>query len=552
MERLNAVFATIRGRIEGMSGATKGLLASFLVILGMTLGFVVLLTGQPDMVPLGLSPTTKPEIRARVVNYLQARNIPFQQSGSEINVPADRNFEVLGQLMNHDIIGETTVDWTNVFQEGSVFEPRSLSDRRYLVAKMRNLGLMLSMLDHVDRATVMIDPSPRNGGIGAAFVPATATVVVDTGGRGMSRSQAQGIARLVAGAHSGLKPEHVSVTEQGTLRNYTGRQTPADVAQAERREYQESVEADLLAKVMMLIGHIPGATATVNAEVDLDVVAEWQQKVEAPRIGTRREESRESTSSRGQPTGEAGVRPNTGVSLPSATASESTLAESRTDNEVRFPGGVTQRWPTPGRVVAARAVMKIPRSWMVAKWQSEQTDPAATPDAETLAEFAEPVLADFESQFQTLVSGSAVDGTVADARASLFDDTLPTDFGLLPVPEATGGLLADLVGGDLISTLSVVLLAVASLGLMFMLVRSASRPDTMPTAAELVGVPPALESETSILGEVGDEPFALEGREVDEDDVRRAQILEYLNNFATEDPDEAAALLKRWLRSELN
>ena len=75
-----------------MSGASKGLLASFLVILGMALGFVVLLTGQPDMVPLGLSPTTKPEVLARVVNYLQARNIHFQQVGSEINVPADRNF----------------------------------------------------------------------------------------------------------------------------------------------------------------------------------------------------------------------------------------------------------------------------------------------------------------------------------------------------------------------------------------------------------------------------------------------------------------------------
>lgn len=548
MERLRVLMATVRSHVDGMTGASKGLLASLLVILGMVLGYVVLLSGQPDLVPLGLASNTKPEVRARVVSYLSARGIPYQEFGTEISVPADRNFEVLGQLMNQDIIGETTVDWTSVFEEGSVFEPRSLSDRRYLVAKMRNLGLMISMLDHVDRASVMIDPSPRNGGIGQAFVASSATVVVDTGGRGMSRSQAQGIARMVAGAHSGLKPENVSVTERGTLRSYTGRQTASDVAQTERREYQESVEADYLAKVETLLEHIPGARATVNVEVNLDVVSEWQQSVESPKVAATREDAREFSTNRGPVGGEPGVRPNTGLSLPSASRSDTTESESSTRNEVRFPGGVTQRWPTPGRVVAARAIMKIPRSWMLAKWQADQGDPQATPATGQLVSFSVPVLTAFEDEFRTLVSSGVGTGTTADARASMYDDVLAGEYGLTPAPAATGGMMADFVGTGIVSTASVVLLAMVSLGLMFMLVRNAGRSDQMPSAEELVGIPPKLETDDDVIGEVGDEPFALEGKEVDDDFVRREQILEYLNNFAAEDSEEAASLMRRWLR----
>jgi flagellar biosynthesis/type III secretory pathway M-ring protein FliF/YscJ len=551
MERLRAILATLRSHVDGMTGASKGLLASLLVILGMVLGYVLLLSGQPDMVPLGLAANTKPEVRARVVNYLQARGIPHQEFGTEISVPSDRNFEVLGQLMNQDIIGETTVDWTSVFEEGSVFEPRSLSDRRYLVAKMRNLGLMISMLDHVDRATVMIDPAPLRHGIGSAFVPASASVMVDTAGRSMSRSQAQSIARMVAGAHSGLKPENVSVTERGTLRNYTGRQTAADVAQTERREYQEAVEADYLAKVETLLEHIPGARATVNVEVNLDVVNEWQQTVESPKVAASREDARDFATNRGPVGGEPGVRPNTGLSLPTASRSDTTETESSTRNEVRFPGGVTQRWPTPGRVVAARAVMFIPRSWILASWQTEQGDPQAVPAPGQLATFAGPILAGFEDQFRTLVSGAGSSGTTADVTASMYDDVLAGEFGLIPAPEATGGLLADFVGTGIVSTASVVLLAMVSLGLMFMLVRNAGRSDQMPSAEELVGIPPKLETDDDVIGEVGDEPFALEGKEVDDDFVRREQILEYLNNFAAEDSEEAAALLRKWLRDDV-
>ena len=40
-------------------------------------------------------------------------------------------------------------------------------------------------------------------------------------------------------------------------------------------------------------------------------------------------------------------------------------------------------------------------------------------------------------------------------------------------------------------------LALVALGMMFMMVRKASRPQPLPTAEELVGIPPALQADVS-------------------------------------------------------
>lgn len=549
MERVRAALASIRTQVQGMAGATKGLLASLVVILALVLGYVLLLTGQPDMVPLGLAADTRPDVRARVTSFLQVRSIPYEQVGNEIAVPSDRQFEVLAQLYDGRVIREDAIDFQPVFAEQSVFEPRSLSEKRYNAQVMKNVGRMIRMLDGVNQAEVIISPAPRNGGIGSARVPSSATVVVDTGGRGMSRSRARAIARLVAHAHSGLEPANVAVTDMHSHRSYTGAEDPASVARTARMELEEGMEASLQAKIEPLLAHIPGAVISVNAVVDVDLVESLSTRFEEPKLGVRREQSRDFASTREPAGGEPGVRANVALSVGAAASTSTTESETDTRTDAFPPWDQERVRRTPGRVTQVSAVVQVPRSWLVGKWRLEQGDPAAEADEATLTAWAEPLLRGIEQDVRALLLTEQA-GNAGTARVRMYDDVTATAANLVPAPEATTGLLADLVGGGLVSTASVVLLAMVSLGLMFMLVRSASRADEMPSAEELVGIPPKLETEDDIIGEVGDEPFALEGKEVDEDVVRREQILEYLNNFAVEDSEEAAALLRRWLRDD--
>ena len=86
---------------------------------------------------------------------------------------------------------------------------------------------------------------------------------------------------------------------------------------------------------------------------------------------------------------------------------------------------------------------------------------------------------------------------------------------------------------------------------MFMMVRRASRQEEMPTAEELVGIPPALnEDESDIVGEAAESVPALEGLEIDEGTIRRQQMLDQINDLATNAPDEAANLLRKWIQTD--
>jgi len=93
-------------------------------------------------------------------------------------------------------------------------------------------------------------------------------------------------------------------------------------------------------------------------------------------------------------------------------------------------------------------------------------------------------------------------------------------------------------------------LAMVSLLLMFMMVRRASREEEMPTAEELVGIPPALaQADSDLVGEAAESEPAMEGVEIAEGALRQQQMLEQINDLAQNSPGEAASLLRKWIKA---
>ena len=65
------------------------------------------------------------------------------------------------------------------------------------------------------------------------------------------------------------------------------------------------------------------------------------------------------------------------------------------------------------------------------------------------------------------------------------------------------------------------------------------------SADELAGDAPTLDADVQmVMGEVE----TLLAREIDEDELRRKQMLGQLNELVTREPGEAAVLVKQWIR----
>ncbi|MEC8817811.1 MAG: hypothetical protein VXX30_01860, partial [Planctomycetota bacterium] len=79
--------------------------------------------------------------------------------------------------------------------------------------------------------------------------------------------------------------------------------------------------------------------------------------------------------------------------------------------------------------------------------------------------------------------------------------------------------------------------------------RRATRGDRVPSADELAGDAPALDADVQmVMGEVSEAETLLDAREIDEDELRRKQMLGQLNELVTREPGEAAVLVKQWIR----
>jgi hypothetical protein len=112
--------------------------------------------------------------------------------------------------------------------------------------------------------------------------------------------------------------------------------------------------------------------------------------------------------------------------------------------------------------------------------------------------------------------------------------------GSLPLGLSVGLVENVLLGG----------MALLAMGMMVMMVKKTARKAELPTAEEIVGLPPALETKNDLIGEADESDSPMMGIEVDDAEVRTGKMLEQVNDFVKGSPDGAAKLLNRWITTE--
>jgi len=82
------------------------------------------------------------------------------------------------------------------------------------------------------------------------------------------------------------------------------------------------------------------------------------------------------------------------------------------------------------------------------------------------------------------------------------------------------------------------------------MVRRVGKRLELPSAEELVGIPPALDQDGDVLGEAEEAQAALSGIELSDEDMQRKQMLDQVATFVKDSPEDAATLFQRWMVTE--
>ncbi len=559
MQALRQQFEIIKARIADLDSTAKLLVGSLLIVLAMGLFLVAQYAGTRDLVPLAVTPAAK----ADVLKYLAARGIQFEEKGEQVLVPPEQRPAIISQLSEEGIGGSNAIDFNAIIALETPFDTARQAEQRKQTALQNELARTISGYRGVKSARVIIS-TRQNGGIGPNATAHSAMVhVTMKGSDRLTQAQVDAIASTVAGAQAGLRPEQVSISDgERQLKSRTGR----DALAGENLEHQQKVAEAVRERVMALLPNIPGVVVAVNPQVLTKTVQETETKY-GEGVSTPISDSRTETSTKsGTQAGAPGVATNVGMSVspPANTGNAATSEKADTRFEAKIPGTQRSQFDPTGYPLKIDVSVAIPWSYFKRVWElrnakasADGAAPAAdaAPDEAALAAIRDEEIARFRKLIEPQIATDAIE----NSKKGTVEVTWFYDFdGVYSSGNASiGGGAAAVIDaiapgssiGGMVKTIALGALAVVALGMMLSMVKKAADRPELPSAEELSGIPPALETEDAdIVGEADESSPALEGVEIDDESLRREQMLSQINGLVKRDPIEAAGLLKRWIR----
>jgi flagellar biosynthesis/type III secretory pathway M-ring protein FliF/YscJ len=478
-------------------------------------------------------------------------------------VPKSDRQVIQVRLATESSVPPSDLDWTAMMKDetaGSIWDSPEVQKQRERRFSMTLLMIMISNLNFVSDAQVAIDEPDQLRGPGRGFFPATASVTVNTVEGVLTGSQARTIRSIVAAGVSGMTVDNVAVTDQmGTL--FAGRDNGAAVA-SQLEETARGVEAHFEKGIQEVLG-IPGLRVAVSALAEPRTSFETGREHGEPTTASRRSaieiaKERGSRGSGGRPGFGSNVGPRANAPLGMSPSQQLAEFESEsrdndvivdaTDHAIENPGGY---------VYKLSAILNVPRAYVLQRFNAK--DNGSEPGSQEIEALESEIRNEFEGaismMLQTTPPANDLDGKVVAGDVTVI-------FGLVSGPDsAYGSPPLTSPGGALASSMAMASdggglrpwylsgLALLAIGAMLLVVRRATRHEQLPTAEELLGEPPNLRGEVDmVLGEANEIDPPLDARELDDEELRRKQMLEQLNELVIREPGEAAVLVKQWVR----
>ena len=337
MEFLRKYLSTIRAQLAGLSVSQKLTIGLLIVIMAAMIFFTVTFSAKPDMVTLIPQPLSAEEIN-RAEMALKGK-YEYQVQGDKILVPADKAYEIRGELFAEQALPkDTTTAFATLVRDSNLLETDGMSARKWNVALGTTLGATLESFPYIQQATVIIGMGERPT-LGRDQIPTSATVTVKTrGGEDLSAQKVMAIISTIQGAVPGIKPENIRLTDG--MRSH---RAPSDDAPmpSDLLAFKKSIEDSLASKLYTMFGDIPDVKIAVNAIPDLSVhKTESDTYSPSGKVTAEVESSETKTSStEGSGAGEPGVKPNvSAVANDGASGNKTSSTSDATTgkSEVRF------------------------------------------------------------------------------------------------------------------------------------------------------------------------------------------------------------------------
>jgi len=567
VERIRQAYEAMTRRLAQVSPTGRLLLGSVAIILAMALFLVAQYAGRaPEKVPLAISADAFEPARL----WLASNGVEHEEREGRLYVPPERRTAVLAQLSESGVGGDKLIDFNTLIEQESPFHSQEQSRFLRLTATMGVLERMLSQYKGVRSAKVVIADPQRTTGLGAQHTPPTASVTVVMERDEMSQDLVDAVAGLVAGAHPGLKVENVTVTDALAAKRRTARRSE-DLAVGTNLEQQQRLEGVVQRRLEQHLAFIPGVMVAVHAQMVTKDISRREQSYHDPVVGPLSERASTTNTQGPAPSGDVGLRPNVGMTIVQANRGQSSSSEQSEQRlDPRFPNETSLIRDPTGYAAKINASINVPRSYIVELWRLRQSSGAgaagggARTGDPTEAEL-DPLRLEEIDRIRRSVEPLIDTDTFEGARSGVVTVSVYADARPEPVPEEEAPQTASFAGiftapisasnSSLWSMVGLISLAVIAVGFMlFVAIRALPRPAPKPApvvdaaaAASTGPVAPRLSSE--VIGEAEPEAPPLEGREVDDESLRRRQMLKQINDMVQRNPADAASLLRRWMRA---
>ncbi len=540
MEFLKRQWAQVHAGLGGLSAEKKVIIALSLVVMLAVLLLTLVWAGKSQYTTLAFAGSRTNE----VVAALQARGIEAEIVNGQVRVKSSDVMTANAVLMEGGLMTEDPSQvWEQVLGKQSPWDTNEQAEERSRVAMQEYARGVIKAMRGVRDARVNVSPRPRRG-FGDPNLNRTASVTVwlDSGRR-LDQPMVEAIAAFVAGGDAEMSPTDVTVIDgDNNVAHHVD--DPDQIIPTETVELVRQHENVCKQKIVNLLG-IGGLRVEVAVQLD-PIHKQQQEETEYEKSQPLESEENESTS-RTQTTdsGEPGVRSNAGVSIDSGSGTGSSESTERTRTEFA-PSKVVKQTAT---VFAGHQIKKIsvsigvPRSFFVALYKARNPDNKDEPKDADLQPLQAEKLAEIERRVQPIIEaegpGVVVTGVYEDVgsfQLAAGDEQ--------SVTASIGNLMSSTWG----QSAMVGVLVLGALGLMFYMVRRATRPEALPSVEELAGLPPRLPVEDDVVGEVDESEAMMAGVELDENELESRKIAEQISTLIKANPQEAGAIMHKWVR----
>jgi flagellar biosynthesis/type III secretory pathway M-ring protein FliF/YscJ len=574
MDALRRILANISEQVKKLSASHKLAMASTALLL-LTLLFVVAQwSGKPDMVEVLPGATAAEQTAAQTtLSSVGFKVLPQNGRMMIAAVDAPRARAVLAEAGR--MPSDKTLLFRNLIESSKWTNSQQENERNYLNALMNELAETIGQFKGVKSAKVLID-SPKPMGLGAAVKKPTASATVWTQtGEAMPQTMVDAVAGFIAGSVAGLDAERVRIIDGSTGRQRRARGGDDELSTT-YLEHAARVEAQTRDKVLDLLSYIPGVIVAVTAQVDVTRVTSSTKSYLPEGEGSLAIEKRSTEtitkSVESVPGGEPGPMSNqlADINRGSGAAGGTESSETTSESEA-FAGTKQETVLDPrGHPTMVAVSVNVPTSFiegLVKPREGEQV-----PDAAAVAKKFEEVQAIIRAGIRPQVKAmTAQTNQKLDLKSidAMVDDSISVS--IIPDMAMLGGaatqptgMLATFMGGGgggggvgvlglsggLIEKGVLGLLAMVAMGMMVVMVKKAGKKTDIPSAEELVGLPPSLELQADVIGEADEGELAMEGIEVGDDQMQSQKLLETVSQMVQSNPESAAKMLNRWIDVE--